>query len=180
LKQALGAFLLAVALAAPGVAHAAPSCRVPGGTVVATGALAKLVAVPTPDGRALFACIRRSGRKIALDDGFSEARLAGRWVAWQRAGGSGRWRIAVHDLRTGKERIVNGRVAAHSLGLTTRGTVVWAQRLEDAPATPLFANDTLHGGRLLDDGDVDATSVHLRGRRVSWFSGDVLRSAILR
>jgi hypothetical protein len=180
LKQALGAFLLAVALAAPAPAQAAPSCRIPGGSVVTTGAVAKLVAVRTPGGRALYACIRRTGRKIALDDSFSDARLTGRWVAWQRAGGEGRWRIAVHDLRSGKERIVSGHVAAHSLRLTSRGTVAWAQRLDDGPGTPLFVNDTLHGGRLLDGGDVDATSLRLTGRRLTWFSGDVQSAATLR
>jgi hypothetical protein len=140
----------------------------------------KLIAVPTPDGSALFGCIRRSGRKVALDDGFSDARVAGRWVAWQRAGGDGKWRIAVHDLRNGKERLVNGHVAAHSLGLTTRGSIVWAQRQDASTGTPLYANEIGRGGRLLDGGAVDATSVELAGRRVTWFSDDVQRAAVLR
>ena len=67
-------------------AHAAPSCRIPGGRVVASGGVARLLSVPTLTGNALFACIRRSGRKIALDDGYTNARLAGRWVAWERPG----------------------------------------------------------------------------------------------
>src|SRR5439155_10802237 len=118
-----------------------------------------------------------SGRKVALDDSYSDARLAGRWVAWQRSGRPGDWRIAVHDLRTGHERLVDGHVAAHSLGLTTRGSIVWADRLDSDPRTPLFANEPGRSGRLLDGGDVDATSVVLRGRRVTWISGDVKRSA---
>jgi hypothetical protein len=117
---------------------------------------------------------------VALDDTFTNARLAGRWVAWQRAGRSGRWRIAVHDLRTGKERLVNGHVAAHSLKLTARGSIVWAQQLESTAHTPLFANEVGSGGRMLDNGDVDATSVVLAGRRVEWYSSDVLRSAYVR
>jgi hypothetical protein len=181
LKQALATLFVAAAVAA-GAAPAAQaaSCRVPGGRTVATGRLAKLIAVPTPDGSALLACLRRSGRKVALDDSFSDARVAGRWVAWQRAGRDGKWRIAVHDLRSGKERLVNGHVAAHSLGLTTRGSIVWAQQQDASTATPLYANEIGSGGRLLDGGDVDATSVDLAGRRVSWFSGDVRRAAILR
>jgi hypothetical protein len=153
---------------------------VPGGRTVASGRLAKLIAVPTPAGSALFACIRRSGRKIALDDSFGDARLAGRWVAWQRAARAGKWRIAVHDLRSGKERLVNGHVAAHSLELTTRGSIAWAQDQDGSAATPLYANELGSGGRLLDGGAVDATSVQLAGRRLSWFSDDVLRTAVLR
>jgi hypothetical protein len=181
LKQALGAFVVVVLLAvAASQADAAPACRVPGGRTVATGRVAKLIAVPTPEGAALFACIRRTGRKIALDDSFSDARVAGRWVAWQRAGGEGRWRIAVHDLRTGKERLVIGHVAAHSLGLTTRGSIVWAQQQHSSADTPLYANEPSAGGRLLDSGAVDATSVQLAGRRVSWLSGGQTRTALVR
>lgn len=175
--------LLALALMAwlPAHASAAPSCRIPGGRVVASNRTGKLLSVPTPDGAALFACIRHSGRKIALDDSYSDARLAGRWVAWQRAGRAGRWRIAVHDLRTGRERLVDGHVAAHSLRLTLRGTVVWAQLQESSTDTPLYANETTTGGRLLDGGAVDATSVTLTGRRVTWFTqDDVQHSAIVR
>ena len=161
-------------------AAASPSCRIPGGHAVATGEVAKLIAVPTPAGSALVACIRRSGRKVALDDGFADARVAGRWVAWQRPTDNGGWRIAIHDLRTGKERLVIGHVAAHSLRLTTRGSVVWAQEQDDSPDTPLFANEASSGGRLLDGGPVDAASVDIAGRRVSWLSGGVPRSAIVR
>jgi hypothetical protein len=180
LKQALTSLFLLVAVAATAAPAAqAASCRVPGGRTVATGRLAKLIAVPTPEGSALFACIRRTGRKVALDDSFTDARLAGRWVAWQRAGAGGKWRIAVHDLRSGKERLVNGHVAAHSLGLTTRGSIVWAQQQDNSVDTPLYANELDAGGRLLDGGAVDASSVDLAGRRVSWLSAGVHRSAIL-
>jgi hypothetical protein len=156
------------------------SCRVPGGHAVATGKIAKLIAVPTPSGSALLACIRRSGRKIALDDSYTDARVAGRWAAWQRAGRPGHWRIAVQDLRTGKSRLVNGHVAAHSLGLTAAGTVVWAQEQDSGGATPLYANELGRDGRLLDDGAVDARSVRLAGRRVSWRSGGQRRAATVR
>ena len=174
---------LAVVLAAallPAAGQAADGCAIPGGRTIAGGRIAKLIRVPTLDGFALFACIRRSGRKIALDEGTSDAHLAGRWVAWQRARTDRGWRIAVHDLRTGKERLVVGHVAAHSLRLTTRGSVVWAQELDDSPATPLYANELGSGGRLLDDGAVDATSVALTGRRVSWLSGGERRHALVR
>jgi hypothetical protein len=181
LKQALTVvFLLTCVAAAAAPPAQAASCRVPGGRTVATGQLAKLIAVPTPEGSALFACIRRSGRKVALDDSFRDARLAGRWVAWQRAGGDRGWRIAVHDLRSGKERLVNGHVAEHSLGLTTRGSIVWAQQQDNSLDTPLYANEVGTGGRLLDGGAVDATSVELGGRQVSWLSGGLRHSAILR
>lgn len=179
MTRILAICLAAVAVFAP-TAAAAPSCRIPGGHTLATGRIAKLIAIPTPRGSALFACIRRSGRKISLDGTFADARLAGRWVAWQRAGRPGHWRIAVHDLRTGRERLVDGHVAAHSLVLTTRGTIAWAQRRDDGPGTPLFANDVVSGGRLLDGGDVDAASVRLAGRRVSWLSGGEPRSALVR
>jgi hypothetical protein len=173
-------FAVAVVLAGAPAADAAPSCRVPGGRTVATGRIAKLIRIPTPDGSALYACIRRSGRKIALDEDATSARVAGRWVAWQRAGRPGRWRIAVHDLRTGRERLVDGHVAANSLGLTTRGTIVWAQDQDTSTATPLFVNDTVSGGRLLDGGEVDAKSVRLSGRRVSWVSGGERHAATVR
>jgi hypothetical protein len=180
IKPWLGTLAVAFAFAAAaGPAAATPSCRLPGGHTIATGRIAKLIAVPTPGGSALFACIRRSGRKVALDDGYADARVAGRFVAWQRPGRPGKWRIAVHDLRTGKERLVNGHVAAHSLGLTGRGSIVWAQELDGSEATPLFANEIQDGGRLLDGGDVDAASVELAGRRVSWLSADQQRAAIL-
>jgi hypothetical protein len=152
----------------------------PGGRVVATGAVAKLVAVPTPLGSALYACIRRTGRKVALDDGYTDARVAGRWAAWQRPGRTGKWRIVVHDLRTGKERLVIGRVAAHSLKLTTRGSIAWAEQLDGSDATPLYANEPGVGGRLLDNGDVEAASVRLEGRLLSWVAGGVEYSNLLR
>ncbi len=165
------------AFVAAAPAGAAPSCRLPDGRLVASDALARLISVPTPDGAALYACIRRSGRKVELDDSYSDARLRGRWVTWQRAGKPGHWRIAVHDLRSGRERLVDGHVAAHSLAISSRGSIVWAQAQEATPATPLFANEPGTGGRLLDDGDVDAASVRLRGRRVSWLSAGERRTA---
>ena len=119
-------------------------------------------------------------RKVALDGSYSNARVAGRWVAWQRAGRAGKWRIVVHDLRSGKERLVIGHVAAHSLKLTTRGSIAWAQEQDGSPATPLYANEVEDGGRLLDSGEVDAASVDLAGRRLSWLSAGEHRSAILR
>jgi hypothetical protein len=179
MKLAFGGLFAVVVLTVLAPGASAASCRVPSGRVVATGEVAKLIAVPTPGGSALFACIRRTGRKIALDDSYSDARVAGRWVAWQRAGRAGKWRIAVHDLRTGKERLVIGHVAEHSLQLTARGSVAWAQEQDGSPATPLYANDVEDGGRLLDNGEVDAASVDLAGRRLSWLSGGEPRSALL-
>jgi hypothetical protein len=173
------AAVLVIALL-PAAGHAADGCVVPGGRTIASGRVAKLISVPTPGGFALFACIRRSGRKIALDEGVSDARLAGRWVAWQRARTDRGWRIAVHDLRTGRERLVVGHVAEQSLQLTTRGSVAWAQELDASPATPLYANEPGSGGRLLDDGAVDAKSVALAGRRVTWLSGGERRTALVR
>jgi hypothetical protein len=178
MKQVLTTLFLAVVLAAP--ANASAPCRIPGGHTVAKGHIAVLIAIPTPGGSALFACIRRSGRKVALDDSFADAHVAGRWVAWQRASRNGSWRIAVHDLRSGKERLVIGHVAAHSLVLTTRGSIAWAEQLDGSDATPLYANELVSGGRLLDGGDVDASSVDIAGRRVLWVSGGVERSAVLR
>jgi hypothetical protein len=180
MKRAFGGLLAVAALTGGAPAAKAASCRIPSGRVVTTGEVAKLVAVPTPRGSALFACIRRSGRKVALDDSYSDARVTGRWVAWQRAGRGGRWRIVVHDLRTGKERLVIGHVAAHSLKLTARGSIAWAQEQDGSPATPLYANEIEDGGRLLDSGDVEAASVDLAGRRLSWLSAGEPRSAILR
>jgi hypothetical protein len=117
---------------------------------------------------------------MLLDDSYTDARLAGRWVAWQRTGRPGKWRIAVHDLRTGKERLVDGHVGAHALLLTARGTIVWPQQNEGTPETPLFANDTVSGGRLLDGASVDPASLRLAGRRVSWLSGGEPHSAVVR
>jgi hypothetical protein len=180
MKRAFGGLFASAAIALPAAPAEAASCRMPAGRVVATGAVAKLIAVPTPGGSALFACIRRSGRKVALDDSYTNARVAGRWVAWQRAGRGGKWRIAVHDLRTGKERLVIGHVAKRSLRLTSRGSIAWAQELDGSPRTPLYANEVDDGGRLLDGGGVDAASVDLVGRRLSWLSGGEPRSALLR
>jgi hypothetical protein len=180
MKQALTGLLLVTALTAAAPVAEAASCRIPAGHTIAKGRVALLIAVPTPDGRALYACIRRSGRKVALDDGFGDARVAGRWVAWQRPVLNGRWRVVVHDLRTNKERLVNARVAAHSLVLNTHGSIAWAQQLDGSAATPLYANEFDRGGRLLDGGDVDASSVDIAGRRVMWVSGGVEHSAVLR
>jgi hypothetical protein len=179
MKRAFGGLLAVAMLTIGPPAAQAASCHMPSGRVVATGEVAKLIAVPTPSGSALFACIRRSGRKVALDDSYSDARVAGRWVAWQRAGRGGKWRIAVHDLRTGKERLVIGHVAEHSLKLTARGSIAWAQQQDGSPATPLYANEVEDGGRLLDSGEVDAASVDLAGRRLSWLSGIARRSTLL-
>lgn len=180
MKLAFGGLLAVGALTGAAPAADAASCRMPSGHVVATGQVAKLIAVPTPSGSALFACIRRSGRKVPLDDSYADARVAGRWVAWQRPGRAGKWRIAVHDLRTGDERLVIGHVAQHSLRLTARGSIAWAQQQDGSPATPLYANEVEDGGRLLDSGAVDAGSVELAGRRLSWLSGAESRSALLR
>lgn len=162
------------------VASAAPSCRIPGGRTIATGQVAKLITVRAPAGRALFACIRRTGRKEYLDDDARAPRVAGRWVAWQRANDAERPRIVVHDLRTGRERLVVGRVAGRALVLTTRGTVAWVQRHLSRPETPLYANDTITGGSLLDGRDVDADSLRIAGRRVFWTAAGSQRSAVVR
>ena len=180
MKRAFGGLFAVAAVTLSAAPAEAASCRMPSGRVVATGEVAKLIAVPTPSGAALFACIRRSGRKVALDDSYSDARIAGRWVAWQRPGSLGKWRIAVRDLRTGKERLVIGRVAAHSLKLTTRGSIAWAQALDDSAATPLYANEVGRGGRLLDGGDVDVKSIDLAGRLLTWLSGGKPESVFLR
>jgi hypothetical protein len=179
LKRGRLATLLVISMTTPAQA-AAPSCHLPGGRTVATGRIAKLIALPSPGGSVLYACIRRSGRKVYLDDGYAKPRLAGRWVTWQRPGRPGKWRIAVHDLRGGKERLVDGHVAADSLLLTARGTIVWAQQQESGGETPLYSNDLVAGGRLLDGGAVDPKSLHLAGRRLSWLSGGERRSAIVR
>jgi hypothetical protein len=181
MKQTIGSLFCGLVLAAAATpASAAPSCRVPGGRVVAKDTVARLIAVPTPAGSALYACIRRTGRKVPLDDGYTNARVAGRWAAWQRPERAGRWRIVVHDLRTGKERLVIGHVAAHSLELTTRGSIAWAEELDGSDATPLYANEPGIGGRLLDDGNVEAKSVRLDGRLLSWVSDGVGYSNLLR
>jgi hypothetical protein len=156
---------LALCLTAAAPAAAAPSCRIPGGQVIATGTVAKLLALPTPDGSALFACIRRTGRKIALDDRYADARLHGRWVAWQRHSGR-QWRIDVHDLRTGRERLVDGHVMAHALFLSSTGTVVWAQDL--GQTVDVVANERAAGGRVLGSGAIDPASLRLRGSVASW------------
>jgi hypothetical protein len=181
-KQGLAALAVALlGIITPVEARAAASCHIPGGRTVASGAVAKLISVPSPRGAALFACIRRSGRKVVLDDSYRDARLAGRWVAWQRAGRPGHRRIAVEDLRNGRSRLVNGHVASHSLGLTARGTIVWAQEQDAGLETPLYVNEAgLRGGRLLDGGAVDANSVLLAGRRVTWLSGGEQHHAIIR
>jgi hypothetical protein len=179
MKRGWVAGLAALLMTTPAQA-AAPSCHLPGGRTIATGRIAKLIALPTPSGSVLYACIRRSGRKVYLDDGYANPRVAGRWVAWQRPGRPGKWRIAVHDLRGGDERLVDGHVAAESLLLTARGTIVWAQQQDAGGDTPLYSNDMVSGGRLLDGGAVDPKSPRLAGRRVSWLSDGEQRSAVVR
>jgi hypothetical protein len=179
MKRGWLAGLAAVLMTTPAQA-AAPSCHLPGGRTVATGRIAKLIALPTPSGSVLYACIRRSGRKVYLDDGYANPRIAGRWVAWQRPGHPGKWRIAVHDLRSGKERLVDGHSAGASLLLSARGTIVWAEQQDAGGNTPLYSNDVVLGGRLLDGGAVDPTSLRLAGRRVSWLSDGEPRSAVVR
>lgn len=159
-------------------AQAAPSCRIPGATTIARGEIAVLLSVPKPRGRVLLACIRRSGRKEYLDDDPRVPRLAGRWVTWETERRAGH-RLVVHDLRTGSERLVVGRVAARALVLTRRGTVAWVQH-RAGRARPLYANDTEAGGRLLDSGDVDPGSLRLVDRRLSWSSDGLTHSTLLR
>jgi hypothetical protein len=177
LKQTFLAFSLSLAVLvgiAAASAGAGPSCRVPGGRTIATGKVAKLISVPTLKGPALFACVRRTGRKVALDDSYSDARLAGRWVAWQRHTGD-RWRIDVHDLRRGRERLVDGHVVDHSLFLTTTGTIVWVH--PETQGYAVFANDVRKGGHLLDNGNIDPSSLRLSGRHASWRKDGALFSA---
>jgi hypothetical protein len=169
LKQGLTALLAISATAALAAPAEAASCRIPAAHVIARGKVAKLLSVPTPDGAALYACIRRSGRKVALDIGFANARLSGRWVAWQRHAG-GKWRIDVHDLRTGRERLIDGHAADRALLLTTTGTAVWAQRFDTEVG--IYANDLRTGGHLLGRGEIQPSTLRLRGRRVSWKAAD--------
>ena len=166
LKHAAAAIVCLLTMAAQ--ASAAPSCRVPGGHTVATDRIARLIGVPTPVGNALYACIRRTGRKVPLDISYSDARLAGRWAAWQRHE-NGRWRIAVRDLRSGRQRLIIGHVAEDALFLTTTGTAVWAQLLPSDVG--VFANSLAGDGRLLGRGAVEPASLRVRGRHVSWRAG---------
>jgi hypothetical protein len=177
LKRSLALFAVAVTTSASVAPGAAGSCRLPDGRTIATGRIAKLIALPTPDGSALYACIRRTGRKVPLEIGFTNARLAGRWVAWQRHLG-GDWRIVVHDLRSGRERLIVGHAAGSALFLTTTGTAVWAQQLE--PDVGVFANDVATGGHLLGRGAIAPASLRLDGRHVSWRAGDGDYSADVR
>ncbi|MFL5895213.1 MAG: hypothetical protein ACJ76Z_08875 [Thermoleophilaceae bacterium] len=177
MKLTLSPILVLLALAAAGPAGARSSCHLPGGRTIATDRVAKLIALPAPGGDALFACIRRTGRKVALDDSYADARLAGRWVGWQRHAG-GKWRIDVHDLRSGRERLVDGHVAEASLFLTTTGTAVWAQAFDQGFL--VFANDVRTGGHLLDSGAIEPRSLRLSGRRASWRKDGALYSADVR
>ena len=178
MKQILGTFFAVVSMTAPAAAAAQPSCRIPGGRTVARDRVAELIAVPTPQGSALYACIRRNGRKIALADRFTHARLAGRWVAWQRHA-AGSWRIVVYDLRARRARFVDGHVARDALFLTTTGTAVWANRLPDE-SVGVFANDLRTGGHLLGRGAIDPASLRLSGRHVTWREGTDRFSADVR
>jgi hypothetical protein len=140
--------------------------------------VARLIAIPSREGNALYACVRRTGRKVPLDISYSHARLAGRWVAWQRRNAAGDWRIAVHDLRRGRERQVDGHVVDRAVALTTTGTVVWVH--PEPQGVALFANDAATGGHLLDTGQIDPGSLRLDGRLVSWTNAGVRRSATVR
>ena len=79
-----------------------------------------------------------------------------------------------------------GKIGLHYLtawtqdDLTAAGTVVWAQEQDSGGGTPLYANEVGRGGRMLDGGAVDAGSVRLAGRRVSWLSGGQPRAATVR
>jgi hypothetical protein len=165
LKQVSRAFIVVLALTAfPAAADA--SCHIPGGRSIARNRVARLISVPSPGGSALFACILRTGRKVALDEPYADARLAGHWVSWQRRNPDGQWRIAVHDLRTGRERFVDGHIAGHAAFLTTTGTAVWAQQFSGFVG--IFANDLRTGGHVLGKGQIDPASLRLSGRLVSW------------
>lgn len=177
MKQALSCIAVLAGLLAASPATAHPSCHLPAGRTIATDRVAKLIAVPGLRGTALFACIRRTGRKVALDERYADARLSGRWVSWQRHTG-GQWRIDVHDLRSGRERLVDGHVTDHAVFLTTTGTVVWAQAFDQGVF--VFANDLRTGGHLLDNGAIDPSSLRLSGRHVSWLKDGQLSSADVR
>jgi hypothetical protein len=64
--------------------------------------------------------------------------------------------------------------------LTVRGTIVWVQQPESGTHTPLYANDTVDGGRQLDVDDVEPASLRLAGRRVFWTSAGGNRTAVVR
>ena len=117
-------------------AHAAPSCRVPAGG-----------RSPRDGSRSSSGSRRRTARRSTRVSAAAAARSRStrlrRARAWRAAGsrGSARARRAAGDRGArpahGRERLVDGHVAAHSLELTTRGTIVWAQDQDDSAATPL-------------------------------------------
>ena len=84
LKHAAAAIVCLLTVAAQ--ASAAPSCRVPGGHTVATDRIARLIGVPTPVGNALYACIRRTGRKVPLDIGYLGEWKTPFWVGDENRG----------------------------------------------------------------------------------------------
>ena len=148
----------------------------------------------------LYACLRRSRRTIKVvanfDDGlyesaeYSNVRLAGYFVAWSfertdisckadcppNYNATSYW-IQRSDLRTGKEKTIDGGVHGSALRINRRGAVAWTEEDNDG-LFDVLAYDRA-GKRTLDHGLVPTRSLKFTGRTLRWTNGGVKRSATL-
>ena len=157
----------------------------------------------------LYACLSANGRKQELadsfessyngtSDGFSDVRLAGRYVAWQRDEFDGSCKadcppnydqsdetVIVYDVR--RERLVRQwalpeftTYRSRSLALTQRGGLAWLAAPDGLGTTPQLEVLDAGGRRVLDSGNIPATSVRAEISIVSWVRDGIEHFARLR
>jgi len=87
--------------------------------------------------------------------------------------------IKIHNVRRRRSRTVAGAPLARTLKLTTRGAVAWASGSADPGAVDIRASLRVGDNRLLDSGNIVATSLSLTGSKLVWVKDGLARAAIL-
>ncbi|MEA2445299.1 MAG: hypothetical protein QOJ12_2591 [Thermoleophilales bacterium] len=196
--------ILAVLAFAP-AADAKSTCSATGSKTVASNSSARVYTVKS--GRAdygdvLLGCLRSNGKRFRLaenyDDGlyvtssFSKVRLNGRFVGWQVDNSDVSCKadcppgyqtatsaLALVDLSSRRRRTIDAAAVGNALVVSRTGGLAWVGQGQGA----LVVYTAPAGSREYtpaDSGDIDPSSLSLRGSVLSWRNAGVAKTATLR
>lgn len=208
-RAALLTFAITLAMPAAGASadaqsSRAKSCKVRGSQTIDQNRTARVYEVAARGSgdvtSRLFACIRRTGRKIELEeasdngldqsDSYGTVRLNGRFVAWSETVTDASCRadcppgfdgtttgVTVRDLRARRARGVETSMAVTDLVVTTRGIAAWIEGTSDGAEVRSWTPGS--STTLLDSGAIALTSLRLVRDVASWRKGGSTFSATL-